>query len=1031
MKIRKVLFGLITGILVSFGGSLAAQKANYNSANFVEIGPDNVGGRVTSLVVMNHPTNTTSTIYAGAASGGLYQRSNLLSDAWEYIPCYTDVDEKIELTLPISCMTKFNDSLILIGTGEYDYRVGMKTAQMAARGRGLYVFNVNSEKFTLVPGTNPDMNIDHDFAAINSIQFMADHGNNYFFIATGKGLFRAAITELGQLNGSNFEQVFEGPVRSLVVSNTTNRAFFTSEGHLYKIGDVINNDEPTDISGSCSAFGDNASTIDLAMAPSDQTYLYAMACDTNGVLSGLYLSRNTNTWQIVSTNTVIPFDASATSATSGAVVVSPFDPLHVFIAGSSIWSGKGYVENSPFQWSRVSYNENQLNGGNYMSQVYMSMSFVHSGIHQIVGDANYDGGSPVSSEFYYIVTDGGVYFAPTSEMSAFLNFNRGMNNVQINSIAVSPDGSIISGANSNACPYIESRMAHHGGANVPCWYDQSGSNTNHMANIIWRGNGGSVAASRFSQYLPISRRPIFVASEGGSIGRSYADYADFTNTQTWTIDSTFLCNVIAGGPKMANIYLWETNNNTEIRDTDTYTIDTLGYLYAANGELKPISRELQYAVGDTLVVLDNAHSGYPIHHVFSETGDFSEFYSSHSARITIQKPFVSRMLAICSERGRSAYSAVAYNWVPTDFRLLYDATAVDTTTHWTTIFGSKNIHNICRQAVLSNDGGTALVVVDDDTLNTSFIARVRGLNDLDYTGNLYALNNTYLYWESSYRTTNIDTLEASLGNKFFDRHISSIFIDPREGMDAAIVTFDGYDNLEAANVIYIDNLTSDNPSITEIPLMEGIPVFSALIECTTGAIIVGTEDGVFKKESVANGTWQPYGSFTGVPVTSICQMVAEDPFYSHVEHSPAGNDTMLYGATKWPKAIYFGTYGRGVFMDSSYVTNHRNEVLPDDVLKRLYHLDIPSVMNVGENSVSLYPNPAVEQAFMDIKVQQAGRAFVRIYDLTGKVVMTEDLGQLAAGNYTRTLNCQNLQHGMYLVNLTIGNQRATSKMIVR
>ena len=49
----------------------------------------------------------------------------------------------------------------------------------------------------------------------------------------------------------------------------------------------------------------------------------------------------------------------------------------------------------------------------------------------------------------------------------------------------------------------------------------------------------------------------------------------------------------------------------------------------------------------------------------------------------------------------------------------------------------------------------------------------------------------------------------------------------------------------------------------------------------------------------------------------------------------------------------------------------------------------------------------------------------------GKAVYSENLGHLGEGVYTRNINCQNLPKGMYLVNVIIGGQRATSKLVVR
>ena len=148
MKSRKVLLGLIVGCFVCLAGTATAQKANFESNKLVEIGPDNIGGRVTSIVA--YSDDTSSVLFAGAATGGLYTRTDKSQDIWQYLPCYVDGKE---LTLPISSMLKINDSIILVATGESYYNKGNKLNKMAALGRGMFPKLVSpaSVSPTLVP----------------------------------------------------------------------------------------------------------------------------------------------------------------------------------------------------------------------------------------------------------------------------------------------------------------------------------------------------------------------------------------------------------------------------------------------------------------------------------------------------------------------------------------------------------------------------------------------------------------------------------------------------------------------------------------------------------------------------------------------------------------------------------------------------------------------------------------------------------------------------------------------------------------
>ncbi|MBQ6069171.1 MAG: T9SS type A sorting domain-containing protein [Bacteroidales bacterium] len=1019
MKSRKVLLGLIVGVCVCLAGTATAQKANYQSNKLVEIGPDNIGGRVTSLVVAKHIDSYSSLLYAGAATGGLYTRLASPRDTiWEYVPCYIN-DE--EITLPISCMEKMNDSTLLIGTGESYYTKGNKLNKMAAIGRGLFLFNMNTNQFTLVNGTDPRTNLDADFASVNDMALMTVQGVTYVFVATPKGLFRWNISQNSDWNAAP-ARIFEGNVRNVVVSKQFNRAFFSSNGNLYKIGDVINNAAVVDITGSCSAFGHNASAIDLALAPSDESYLYAMVSKNNGMMEGLYLTRNTNTWMLLSTSTVTPFTSAATSKTCGALTVSPTDPSKVILGGANVWVGKGYVENAPYQWTVSSSNELQLNSGDYMSSVYSSMVYVHSGIHQIVPEVRWVDATSFMHEGYYVVTDGGVYYSPSSALNYFENYNRGMNNVQINSLAVCPDGSIISGANASACPFIEARVEHNGGDSEPSWYDPQGSLTNHMANVIWQGNGGAVAASRFNQYSPLSRRTIFVSSANGSIGRSYADFSDYTNTQTWTSGSAFMTDLVAGGPAIGQIYLWETDNNVYSNDSMTFIIDTLGFI-KRNGERIDITTGMQIRRGDSIMVLDPAHASYPFWHVFDHN-----FIVRDQLVHTVHMPYTSRMLAVTVENDMPQNTNVSYCWFPTDFRKVFDES--NETRFWSHIYavnGSSNPHMYVRYTALSQDGDCAFVVVENDTLGQSFIARVHGLSNADYNATVPQIRDM-LNYKIRTRITTTDTIMATADSYFFGRRISSITPDPRPGKDALLVTFDGY-GTNAPNLAYINNASSSNPTITYPPIPTTAPAYSAMIEYTTGEVYLGTEEGVFRASSITRGDWQPYGSFKGVPVTSMYQVTNNYPRIKYVGHDGVTEVPYIFPRTKYAYAMYFGTYGRGIFMDSTHVVDHTNEIVdPEDYAGELV---IPTVDNIGDNAVRFYPNPAVSNATMELTVAQPGNAVMRIYDLSGKVVYSESMGRIAEGVHTRTINCEQLQRGMYLVNVVIGGQKATSKLIVR
>lgn len=1017
MKSRKVLLGLFVGIFVCFAGSMSAQMANYQSTKLVEIGPDNLGGRITSLVVQG----PYSSVYAGTVGGGLYEMAyyeDVNASYWEYRPCMLDGNE---VTLSISCMMKLDDSTIVLGTGESYYPMAVRQTKFTPMGRGLFMYNMRTKVFTPIAYTTP-AGLDEDFSTVNTMAMMKDNnGTSYLYVATVKGLFRWVINQPADMSAAPVK-VFDGSVFDIKISGQYNRAFFTSAGHIYKISDVVNNSDYVDITSSNAAFGANAGNIFLAMAPSDESYLYAMVTTKKGLLSGLYLTRNTNSWYLISTTTVMPFNSNATAATCGTLTVSPTDPTLVYLGGSAIWRGKGYAENATYQWASSSYDENQLNAGDYMANVYSSNFFVHSGIHQIIIDSRRYFESEENTN-YFILTDGGIFYA-SNGMSTFHNLNNGLNNVQINSVAVLPDGSIISGANSNGSPFIEARMGHNGGISDTTWYNPTGSSANHKANVLWFGNGGTVAASRFNQHSPISRRTLFVSGANGVVGRAYGDFSNYTNTQTWTYGEAFMSDQIQGGPSIGKIHLWETDNNIYATDSVTFTIDTLAYAIRSNGEHFQLRQNATVNVGDTIIVLDVAHASYP----FKYVADHS-FTVKNELRHKVRTPYASRLLAITVEKDMPKNTNVSYCWFPTDFRHVYDES--NETRFWAHIYGVNGAaypHDFIRDAVLSRDGSTAIVVIENDSLNKSYLVRVKGLATADYSLDVPVIRNMLNYQIKTHITT-FDTIFVNDFNIYFPGRISSIVVDPRDNKDNILFTFDGCGNTYSMG--YVKNITSDNPQISfaSIPGKMGnpsAPAYSALIEYTTGRIYIGTEQGVYTASSPENPTWETYGAFDGVPVTSICQQTASYPVIRYTGHDGVSDEEYIFPHTKWPYAIYFGTYGRGIFMDSTYVVDHENEILDSTAI-----LNIPTVVSNGQNTVRCYPNPAVDHITMEIAVANAGRATLAIYDLSGKMVLNQVLGTFTEGLNTRNINVSGLTPGMYLVNIQVGGDKATSKIIVK
>lgn len=1065
MKRNKVLLGLFVGLMTLAGGVLNAQTGRNT---FYEIGPANIGGEVSSLVA-DINDSTRNTIFAGTSNGGLFVRtkdstilralynkrgtdpalaSKLVGqfDIWHQVRYVNE--EGREVILPISCMTQATDGTIYLGTGTMYKQTVSNYSNLSSSGKGIYRYDPITHEFTMLFGTNGA-----DFWAVNDIASLTTReGVTYLFAATPRGLFRWKIDAQWN-NSSDPDPVFPGSVDEIKIASATRVAYFSNTGQLFKIGDVTATDVDrrwVNITSTNPAFA-NAMRIRMAISPSDPSHVYAMVIDDNEMMENIYLTTNGQHWSQLATSTVNPFFSTG-GLVSGALAVDPQNPKRIILGGDDIWVGQGYVEGANFQWTTASSNESYLMAippatGDYMNRVYNSSVYVHSGIHKILPVYHVDAEGD-DYHTYYIATDGGVYagdfYSTENSFSTFENLSRGLNCAQINGIAVCPDGSIITGAANYSNPVIETHLAHVGGEPQYSWFDDGSlGNLNHDANVLfYPGSGGAVAASAFQQYAPQSRRTIFTSSSSARIGRTYADYLDYTNTTTWTTGSGFMTGDVVGGPYIGSIDLWETNTNTVFNSYVRQGIDTLGYIIRGNDTLwvndtihgADRGSKFQIRRGDKAIFHSRAHADYPFEYTFT---------SAQRAKdsVTVLNPLQSRMVAIAdrtagSMGGASIVRAVWFSWMPTDFTKVWDSAefrdkVYDKLHFFTPIFGIRRVEGSAtenlypRNAVISNDALNVYVSAIDTKTGQSMLFRISGFENIDFS----ASNNDIRRAISIDNQTSpliVDTFMVN-GSYYFPRTISSLSIDPRAGHDRLVITFDDYSD-NYANVAVIDNPRTNWTTIQEMNIDDLVmgSAYCALVEDSTGILYVGTEKGVYTKNG--NAAWQVYENIPEMPVTAICQQTKKLPIRRNLTHTGINANNYVFAKTKWPRAIYFGTNGRGVFMDMTYVTDTINEIVdPSDYTP----VSIPTVYGNGINTVSLYPNPVTTEATLAVNSAMAGTAVLRVYDLNGRLVIDSKLGYASEGENLYRIQTQNLSTGMYLVNVIIGGHTAATKMMVR
>lgn len=1005
MKIKRILIGLIvctfvTGTIVatsktSLMGSktyqpdnkkVEAKMAKSATSEIVELGPDNVAGR-TRAVIFDNQDPTNQTLYAGAVAGGLFKTTDG-GQHWNRIPMYSN---GVEVNLPISCMVQASDGVIYFGTGEGFLKSGGNTFNMAPIGRGLYRF-VNENDYSVVPATKPanDSVFDAttDWAYINRLAVAEYNGVTYLYAATNTGLFRWKIQSASDLNNAP-AKVFSGAVQDIDVSPRKGLLYFTSVNSIYRIANIVN-DAQTYVNVSANYIDSNdVSRIEVAVAPSNENYVYAVVADSVGLTKGVYLTTNQQVWNIITTNTVTIFNRTTNKGwNNSSLSVFPDNPRKIAVGGNSLWIGEGFEGATLYTWTKSTYTESELNAGDYMNTVYVSSSFVHSGIHSVVFPATLNTADDYKT--FFMATDGGV-FKSNNAGASFEMCNKGLNTVQFLSLAIANDASVLGGAMDNSVPFIESRNASDGGS------------LNTSAQVLWYGDGGGVASSMFHLLTPLERRAIFVSANGATIGRSYADYSDYTNSQTWTGGVDFNNGLFTSGPDVTPMVLWETTNNTEIADSLVVRIDTTTRITRDDTTFAITYGDDAILAGDVLVAKSRSHFDYPVKYVFPE--NFS--VPREGISVKIHNPIQNRLYV---GTGNAGFYKLHMTTAPTDF------TKDGASMPWFTLmsFGATSQPHAMA---ISKDGNSLYVSLDLVDGKGSFLLRIRDLlkgtksSELEYYPNVT---------DNNYCVLKIDTVEFN-GSKLLPRTITSIATDPR-GNDNIIVTCGDF-NAELPNMYYITD-ASETYTVTPKTLVNNqMPLYSSMIEDSTGNVYIGSENGLFVTSDIAsaNPTWSTRGNFLGVPVFAIKQQTNKMPNIEATYISGINEEYYSWGRTKYPRAIYYATYGRGIFMDMQYVTDTVNEIGIHDVASTAS----------GNSTVKLYPNPAQNYTVVDMDIANASNVAIQMFDISGRVVYAQDLGMAQEGRHAHVIPCQDMKKGIYVLKVIAGTEVMTSKLIVK
>jgi photosystem II stability/assembly factor-like uncharacterized protein len=307
--------------LAQIRNSLRKMPKN-KSIEFVEKGPDNIGGRTRAIQV---DREWNQRIWAGGVSGGLFE-STTRGDSWARVESYTAAGGSPY----ISSITQTKDLTWYVASG---------SNQEPWAGSGILYSTDDGNTWDNVPGVNECTEVESSDA------------DDYVWMATGGGLKKwklgdAALTNVtvSGATGSCTALKVSKDGQVIVAGFGSNKTFVSADG-----GNTW-----ADKSGSGAGLVPSGSPrIEYAISASknDQNMYSLYAVRTNANLLGMSVSHdNGNTWSqfVGASGTPSNLDIFRDQGTYNSIVsVAPNDPEKILVGGIDIWQWKQTVNNPP------------------------------------------------------------------------------------------------------------------------------------------------------------------------------------------------------------------------------------------------------------------------------------------------------------------------------------------------------------------------------------------------------------------------------------------------------------------------------------------------------------------------------------------------------------------------------------------------------------------------------------------------------------------------------------------------------------
>ncbi len=410
----------------------AREQQKAADYQWIEMGPDNVGGRIRGICV--DPQNSQK-IWAGSVSGGLF-RSTDGANTWTR-------NQAFSANLMVSSIAVLGNGQLYVATGNR-WEGGDAANSSGFPGAGLFRSTDDGASFVRVFGPSTSQWTGTDWTRINRIIAHPTDPNKLLIAASEPG-YRVLNSTDDTVTGVDGETWDDGTITDVDISSDGQTLLVTqgASGDCYRSTDGGQTFVKMDNTNNGAGFPQsNLGRLEMAISPDDGNYMYALGATGGGRMSGVWYSTNRgdNWFRIWPHNLPGNPDAvpeldifgevSSQGTYDNCIAVRPGHPDEIWVGGVELWK------------TSLSGQPQQLAAGGFFPGCFFC---VHADVHEIV----------FADELTtYIGCDGGVFKTPNGGVN-FYACNRDLAITQFYSVAYNAKGNVGAGSQDNGTQFID------------------------------------------------------------------------------------------------------------------------------------------------------------------------------------------------------------------------------------------------------------------------------------------------------------------------------------------------------------------------------------------------------------------------------------------------------------------------------------------------------------------------------------------------------------------------------------------------